>query len=54
MIKLLKKRGKALNKGKMEKVHKYESMMDHLKMNHLDSLSIPNKFFCTMESAYAS
>lgn len=54
MIKLLKKRATALNKTKMDKVHRYESKMDKLVLKNLKELQTPNKFFCTFESAYAS
>ena len=54
MIKLLKKRAKALNKKKMDKVDKYESRMDSLKRRDFNELRTPIKLFCTFENAYAS
>ena len=54
MIKLLKKRANALNKSKIDKVHKYESSMDKLKSRDFAELRTPNKFFCTFENAFTS
>ena len=54
MIKLLRKRARALAKSKMDKVYKYESRMDQLKEKSYNELRTPVKFFCTFENAYAT
>ena len=54
MLKLLKKRAKALDDAKFDKVSKIESKMDKLKDSHFDNLRTPNRFYCTFHKVQAS